>query len=673
MYARRLALTIATAVAALLLVAGAATAAPREMKVGCAAKSSGTLRYVARTSLCKRATETGVRLSAESPVDACVKLHGAVDGVPGSLAQLRVTAAGRRTVTRLPAGTTRLVGAASECGVRNHRNEVAIKVPGPKKTWFCARGTSGLVRWASSRSRCFARERAVWVLKGAPAVPQPQPTTTGPVNRAPVAVGDAVSTDEDHAKALDLVANDTDADADRLHVAFVDRTGTTGDLTLAGGQVTYDPAGRFNALKPGETAHDSFTYRASDGQADSAPATVDVTITGVDDLPVVTAGTGPVSTFTENQAGTVVVDDGLTVSDVDSTAVTGATATVGAGRVSGDTLHFTNQPDIAGTYDAGTGVLTLTGTATLDDYRAALRSVEFSTTSDDPGTSRTILFSAGGSAPASRSVSLSPGNDGPSITRPSSTQTTPEDAPYTFTAGAISIADVDAESGDVQVTLSVTNGFLATGATAEGLEKTGEGTASLTLTGTVDEVNDALDGLVYHPDQDYSGADTLAIAVDDQGNTGSGGPLTASAGTAISVTPVNDAPALATSEGETFYDPMGSPVTVDPDLQLSDTDSPNLASATVKISDATRQPGDILGFTAPAGIDGSYDSSTGVLTFTPAGPATSAPLADFRAALRSVTFSTSSSDTTSRTIEFRADDGAAEGGPAERTVVIQSL
>ena len=43
----------------------------------------------------------------------------------------------------------------------------------------------------------------------------------------------------------------------------------------------------------------------------------------------------------------------LTVSDVDSGGnLTGATVTIGAGFIAGDTLNFTNQNGITGSYNA---------------------------------------------------------------------------------------------------------------------------------------------------------------------------------------------------------------------------------------------------------------------------------------------------------------------------------
>ena len=56
----------------------------------------------------------------------------------------------------------------------------------------------------------------------------------------------------------------------------------------------------------------------------------------------------------------------------------------------------------------------------------------------------------------------------------------------------------------------------------------GDGTsdAAMTFTGTVANVNAAWLGSITWAMRTYSGADTLSISVDDQGNTGSGGAKT---------------------------------------------------------------------------------------------------------------------------------------------------
>ena len=77
---------------------------------------------------------------------------------------------------------------------------------------------------------------------------------------------------------------------------------------------------------------------------------------------------GATLAYTENDAPTV-VDSGLTVSDADNANLASATVTISAGFATGeDTLAFTNQNGITGSWNAGTGVLTLSGTATVANY-----------------------------------------------------------------------------------------------------------------------------------------------------------------------------------------------------------------------------------------------------------------------------------------------------------------
>ena len=105
-------------------------------------------------------------------------------------------------------------------------------------------------------------------------------------NHAPGAVSDTATTDEDTARSIAVLANDTDVDGDALSVVSVDTTSTRGKVTVgAGGDVGFNPAGRFDELGAGRQANDSFGYTISDGHGHTATATVAVTVTGVDDPP----------------------------------------------------------------------------------------------------------------------------------------------------------------------------------------------------------------------------------------------------------------------------------------------------------------------------------------------------------------------------------------------------
>ena len=112
----------------------------------------------------------------------------------------------------------------------------------------------------------------------------------------------------------------------------------------------------------------------------------------INDVPVVTAGA--ITGYIENSSS-VAIDNTITISDADDTDITGATITISSGLTSGDVLGFTDQNSISGKYKSESGLLTLSGTATLSQYQAALRSVTYSSATDDPmatAASRTISW-----------------------------------------------------------------------------------------------------------------------------------------------------------------------------------------------------------------------------------------------------------------------------------------
>ena len=145
-----------------------------------------------------------------------------------------------------------------------------------------------------------------------------------------------------------------------------------------------------------------------------APSQVPLTTSTLDIVhtaPTVVAG----ATVAFAAGGAAVpLDSTLTVNDVDSGGnLTGATIAIG-GFVAGDTLHFTNQNGIGGSYDPVHGVLTLSGSDTLGHYQTALESITFGTTDGNPG-SRTIDWSVtdgatsnGTSATATSTVNVAP-------------------------------------------------------------------------------------------------------------------------------------------------------------------------------------------------------------------------------------------------------------------------
>ena len=95
--------------------------------------------------------------------------------------------------------------------------------------------------------------------------------------------------------------------------------------------------------------------------------------------PVVVAGAS--ETFTSG-GPPVTLDPGLSVTDDSSGTVATASVQIGSTFLSGDTLGFSNQNGITGTYHATTGELDLTGVASIFDYQLALAGVTYSFSGD---------------------------------------------------------------------------------------------------------------------------------------------------------------------------------------------------------------------------------------------------------------------------------------------------
>lgn len=100
--------------------------------------------------------------------------------------------------------------------------------------------------------------------------------TVTSVNDAPVAVPQSATTDEDTSKSITLAASDVDGDA--LTFAVVNGP-QHGMLSGSGTTRTYLPSGNY-------AGPDSFTFRASDGLANSATVAVTITVLPVNDVPV---------------------------------------------------------------------------------------------------------------------------------------------------------------------------------------------------------------------------------------------------------------------------------------------------------------------------------------------------------------------------------------------------
>ncbi len=183
----------------------------------------------------------------------------------------------------------------------------------------------------------------------------------------------------------------------------------------AGGTLTFASAADATGI-----ATVSVSIRDNGGTANGAAATSvaqTFSIT-VDDPPVVTPSVTGLA-YTENSS--TPLDPAITVTDSDNANLVSATVAITANYVNGqDTLAFSNQNGITGTWTPATGVLALAGSSTVANYQSALRSITYSSIGDNPSTAtRTVTFVASdgllASNPTSRTIAVNAVNDAPVV------------------------------------------------------------------------------------------------------------------------------------------------------------------------------------------------------------------------------------------------------------------
>jgi hypothetical protein len=435
------------------------------------------------------------------------------------------------------------------------------------------------------------------------------------------------------------------------------------------------------------------TYSTTDANSDNVGAatgttTKTINITPSNDKPVVTAGA--TLAYAENDAATA-IDGTITVNDADDTQITGATATISAGLTTGDLLAVTTQNGISGSYTAGTGVLTLTGTTTLANYQTALRSVTYQSTSEDPtatALNRTVtwavtdansdLAGAQTSVAVTSTITITPNNDKPVVTAGATLAYTENTAATAIDATmTVSNAD-DTQITEATATISagLTAGDLLAVTTQNGISGTySAGTGVLTLTGTTTLANyqTALRSVTYQStseDPTVTAVNrTVTWAVTDANSDLAGAQTSVAVTSTITITPSNDKP-VVTAGATLAYAENDAATAIDGTMTVNDADDTQIAGATATIS-AGLTTGDLLAVTTQNGISGTYTAGTGVLTLT--GTAT---LADYQTALRSVTYESTSEDPTvtavNRTVTWAVTDANSDLAGAQTSVAVTS-
>lgn len=236
-------------------------------------------------------------------------------------------------------------------------------------------------------------------------------------------------------------------------------TSTNATATIAQWQSALSAVTYTNSSETPNTSNRTISFVVNDGTNNSNTATKQVSITAVNDAPIVTTSAGTIA-FTEGNNVTstpVVVDSGVTVSDADNSTLASATVSITTNfQASEDLLAFTNSNstnygNISPSYNSSTGVLTLTSsgaTATVAQWQAALQAITYTNSSDTPNTStKTISFRVNdgnsNSNTATRDLSVTATNDMPTVANPIQDQNATEDSPFSFQFSTGTFRDMD--------------------------------------------------------------------------------------------------------------------------------------------------------------------------------------------------------------------------------------
>jgi hypothetical protein len=265
-------------------------------------------------------------------------------------------------------------------------------------------------------------------------------------------------------------------------------------------------------------------YSAGIGGALAASGTIGVTVFG-NDMPVVSAG-GPLQ-FSDTQAHAVV---GVSVSDVYGAASATATVTAQSGilAVTAGSATVTHN---------GTGAVTISGSQA--EVNAALATLTYASTATTSGSDTiTISYSDNGTTllggaqtgTATIGVTLS-ANGTPTITVPGALSVT-DRALHAISGVAVTDGD---HAASMSATISALRGTLdlATGTGAAVIANNDSGT--VTITGSLADINAALATLRYATTASATGADTVTVAVDDNAGSLIGGAKTGSASVAVTI------------------------------------------------------------------------------------------------------------------------------------------
>ncbi|EKQ69168.1 pre-peptidase C family protein [Leptolyngbyaceae cyanobacterium JSC-12] len=398
-----------------------------------------------------------------------------------------------------------------------------------------------------------------------------------------------------------------------------------------------------------ETTSDRFIFTISDGLIPTplGPNTFRITVIPINDAPELTlpAGTQAI----DQETNTLI--PGIRVTDVDlgtgeiTVTLSAGNGVLSLGRITGITFL---EGD--GTQDQR---LSFRGGQDITNF--VLQSLIYRSSNNFRGTDTiSVTVSDGGNTGLGGALSdegvitlnVAPVNDPPVLTVPASV-TVREDTSSPIPG--IIVADLDAGTSLMRVSLSVTNGTVSLNSTAGITITTGTGTRdkNLVFAGSLDAINTVLAGLTYLGDRDFNGTDTLIISVSDTPSNTNGIPFSDTEIIAITVTAQNDPPVITVPGTQTVNENTDLRIT---GISITDVDATGDLTVNLSASSGRLSLASLVGLTFDQG-DGTQDDA---LVFR----GTQAAIND---ALRTLIYRANPDFNGNDTISINVSDGGSSG------------
>ncbi|TXD46292.1 tandem-95 repeat protein, partial [Polaribacter sp. IC073] len=413
------------------------------------------------------------------------------------------------------------------------------------------------------------------------------------VNDAPVVVNDIGNTTlEDTAITVNAIGgNDTDDGnvvastivlIDPSNPANIGNSTTPLEITGVGvyavdaaGNVTFTPEDNFNGI-----ANIKYTIKDNDGVVSANQGTIGITVTAVNDAPVVIS---EINDTDEDTTLTVTAANGLLNNDSDE---------------DGDQLSISTIEIDGTSYAAGNTITIAEGSLKLNsdgsyifipaaNFNGAVRQITYNVTDDTTTVSGTL------------DITVNSINDAPVAVNDLGNNTL-EDTPITVNT----IGGNDTDDGNVVASTIVL-------IDPSNAANTGDSTTPLEITGVGIYAVDAGGNVTFTPASDYNGPASIKYTIEDND-----GLVSANQGTiGITVTAVNDAP-IAVADTNALLEDIPLTVSAADGLLDNDSDTENnaLTVTQFKVGGATYPSGNTVNLTEGTlqiNSDGSY-------TFTPA-------------------------------------------------------